>query len=389
LLFLPWIGSVLDALVRIRTNMARDTYALDSWALLQRLLYAFSNGSPALLALVGGYVARARGRGLVWFFTLSMLALTLVANAILLFATQIRYLLALWPLLALIVGRGVARLAKSGVKPAFLLGIWIAAGVWNSADPSFIRQLGGSRHLPFHVLADVLGDRAQPGDVVVFHAPDNWLADPVLAHYTYGLPVRAVVMESLPGLEAGGEYFRQTRQFIGDAPRVWLGLETDVPPNFRLGEFERALAVDYAACGMVFELPDMRLDLYAHVPDEGTPPPFRFGDGIGMTMLEPLPATAEQSLTVLLGWSVGADVPLNTYSVALHVDDEHGQLVAQADYALPSDAYACRASTITLASVPPGTYTLMAVVYDWSNGERLPVDGTAEERFEVGDFTVR
>ncbi len=386
LLFLPWVGAALEALVRIRTNMARDTVALDAATLVQRLLIAFSNGSVALLALVGGFAAIAQRVRLAWWFVLGVLALTLLANTALQFATNIRYLMALWPLLALLVGLGVA---KSGIKPALLLGIWIAAGLWNSADPTFMRQLGGPRHLPLHVMGDVLRERAQPGDVVAFHAPDfNWLVDPVLAYYTDGIPVRAVVMESLPGLEADGEYFRQAQQFMGDAPRVWLGVETDLPPNFRLGEFERALADDYAACGTVLELSEMRLDLYIRVSNAA--PPFRFGDDIGMALLEPL--TTGETLTTLLGWSVSANVPVNTYSVALHVLDEQGQLVAQADYPLPLDAYACRSSTLSLAGLPPDVYTLVAVVYNWSSGERLPAmdttTGEVGERVGLGRLVV-
>jgi hypothetical protein len=378
-LVLPWAGAGLEALVRIRTNMARDNVALDAGTLVQRLLIAFSNGSVALLALVVGFAAMTRKGRLAWWFALGVLALTLAANAALQFATNIRYLMALWPILALLVGLGVA---KSSIKPALLLGIWMAAGLWNSADPMFMRQLGGPRHLPLDVLGDVLRVRAQPGDVLAFHAPDfNWLVDPVLAHYMYGIPVRATVMESLPGLQADGEYFRQAEQFIGDAPRVWVGIETDLPPNFRLGEFERALAEDYAACGTVFELPDMRLDLYARVPDDALP--FRFGEGIEMTLLEPL--TAGETLTVVLGWSVDDNVPVNTYSVALHVLDEQEQLVVQADYALPSDAYACRSATLSLSDVPPGAYTVAAVVYNWSSGERLPSeDTTTGERVTLG-----
>jgi hypothetical protein len=59
---------------------------------------------------------------------------------------------------------------------------------------------------------------------------------------------------------------------------------------------------------------------------------------------------------------------------------------------LPSDAHACRAANLSLVGLPTGDYTLMAVVYNWSTGERLlaldVVTGDSGERLLVGTFEV-
>jgi hypothetical protein len=78
------------------------------------------------------------------------------------------------------------------------------------------------------------------------------------------------------------------------------------------------------------------------------------------------------------------------YSVALHVEDANGQLVAQADYGLPNAQKACHETTL---NVPAGTYTLRAAVYNWQTGERLmgvdAATGEQADRLQVATFTVK
>jgi hypothetical protein len=65
------------------------------------------------------------------------------------------------------------------------------------------------------------------------------------------------------------------------------------------------------------------------------------------------------------------NLPQNTYSVAIHLVDDAGTLVSQADFPLPSRFYDCTMATIPLEDVPPGDYTVRALVYNWQSNERL------------------
>jgi hypothetical protein len=145
----------------------------------------------------------------------------------------------------------------------------------------------------------------------------------------------------------------------------------------------------------------MTLDLYAVVPECCFPPeniaasPYRYGDGINITHVEPIPSTMttlSQSLPVLIAWSVADPVPDNTYSVALHVLNDAGELVSQADYGLPTEAFACRSVIIPLDNLPPGDYSLMSIVYNWQSGARLTGEaaesGEQGERLPLGTFSV-
>lgn len=390
--FLPWVGSVIQGITHLQANLLRRVIVIDAATALQMLVYAFSNGSVAMLTLVAGYGLLARGRGatFVRLWVGSVLVLSLMVNLWLEYLLHVRYLFTLWPALALLVGLGIASLAGGGVRPSWVLAIWIGAGIWNSADPAFMYGLRTVKPLPFHVMHRVLVQRAQPGDAVAFDAPDyNWNQTPILEYYTGGLPVQHKVIEDLPGKEGEEEFYLSARQFIAGAPRVWYGIETDLAPNFRRAEFERALAADYVSCGTVFDIPDMRLLVYARIPD--APAPFRFGEDITLRLLEPLASTQAETLTVLQGWSTSPDVPAYTYSAALHVVNAADELVAQADYGLPLGAFSCQPTDIALNGLPPGEYRLLTAVYDWKTGERLPGQVTNRDklfdRVPLGSFT--
>ncbi len=375
-LFLPWLPTLLDATQRAQN--LRLT-ALDTSQTVEVLLYVLSNGSIALLALVGWYGLKPANH-FALLLALGSVALGLALNAVYPFVNHIRYLLVLWPPLALVFGQGVERLARIGIRPAVVLAIWLGAGLWNSFNPAFVNDLPGTfPHQFWRELAAVLTERAQPGDVVAFHAGDfDWMQAPVMEHYLHGIPVESTLMEALPGLQANDEYAKEVRDFIGDTPRVWLGVNRLYPPNFRLAEFERALSADYVTCGTILNLPDMSLDLYTRMPLASTTVSLRFGDSIGLVPVEIIPA--KNGLLVTLAWQVGANVPPNTYSVALHVVDSAGTLIAQTDYPLPNDHRSCRT---TIIPVTAGSYTLRAVVYNWQMGERLPAVNTVTG--ETGD----
>lgn len=118
----------------------------------------------------------------------------------------------------------------------------------------------------------------------------------------------------------------------------------------------------------------------------------RFGEGITLANLPPLPDRITDSLDLQIGWAIAEAVPRQTYSFALHVKNSEGDLVAQVDYSLPEQRVACVPAHIDVSTLPVGDYSLLAVVYHLADGIRLP--GTMIETGEeidtlvVGDFSV-
>ncbi|MBI5667119.1 MAG: glycosyltransferase family 39 protein [Chloroflexi bacterium] len=390
-LFLPWVTVVLAALTQFSTAEAgaREP-ALTALQLLQRTALFFSSGAWWLLLLVGALALVAlrlyRRQSLAaWCWTLLALAVLIVVNdrTALVKPGRERYLLLAWPPLALLGGIGIAGLVKTRFRPGvpILLTAWLAIGTQATLDGALLRDTDGAQALPWDALADTLRQRAQPGDVVAAHLTAyNWALDlRPLEYYLYGLPVKFTALESLPG----DNLPQAARAFVGDAANVWVATDKRLPATPRLSDFTAALAGEYAPCGVVFDLPRLRLDWYKRFPAEAFDPAqsaiLRFGDSISLTHAD---ITAkDNTLSALLLWSVGADVPPYTYSVGLHVLDAAGELVAQADYGLPLEAFACRQSVF--ADLPPGDYELNAVVYNWSTGDRLP--GVLVATGETGD----
>jgi hypothetical protein len=375
-LFLPWAGSLLMATQRAE-NLSLT--ALTTPQMLGTLIYVFSNGSVALLLLVVIYAMRARGRqaGSIWFLAASGVALVVILNAVYPVITHIRYLIVLWPLLGLVVGLGIERVSRRGVGGGVVLAIWVGAGLWNTFDPAFNRDLSATiTPMPWREVRAEVENHSQPNDVLVFHAPDfHWYRDLEMQHYMAGLPLRYSLLEKIPGLEAHDEYYERAGMFIADAERVWLGVDKTFASNFRLAALERVLAEKYAHCSTIIDQPDMRLDLYGRRPATLEKLTYHFSDGVGLQMVEPVRMTSNGKMAVGLGWWVDDDVPGDTYSVGLHVVDESGNIVTQADYGLPSGGYHCTASII---DVPAGTYQIMAMVYNWRTGERLEATGDGD-----------
>nr|MCU0515037.1 hypothetical protein [Anaerolineae bacterium] len=112
--------------------------------------------------------------------------------------------------------------------------------------------------------------------------------------------------------------------------------------------------------------------------------------GIALTGWPPLPATVRGDWTIPTGWTLAADVPPETYSVAFHLM-QGDTFITGSDAGLPGRRFGLLAHTLALADVPPGTYGLHLVVYAWRSGARLTLtraDGTTGTSLLLGTVQV-
>lgn len=393
LLFLPWLVVALTA-GPAQVDPVLRANALAPAGIVERLLFMFSNGGLALLVILLVMSGVARPARAVWFWLVVLVAAAAIGNQFIPVISELRYLLAAWPLLALLVGLGAARLSRRGIPSALIWGAWLAAGVWGSlsAAPLIVAYQSPAsdtynnsyadafRALPWPRLHDALAARAQAGDALALHRPDAvWAVSGVFDFYTHDLPLRRTLLESLPGRDQDGEYLRGAAQFLSDADanRVWLAVDKTLPPTFRLEAFRAALTeAGYADCGAVFDLPNLALSLYAQPSAEALAV---FGEGIAVRLVEP-PTREAGSLRLTALWSVDAAVPPATYSTGWHIAAEDGTLLAQSDAGLPSAGSTCTPLTLDL---PPGAAMLHLIVYDWATGDRLRAS-SGEEQITVG-----
>jgi hypothetical protein len=155
--------------------------------------------------------------------------------------------------------------------------------------------------------------------------------------------------------------------------------------------FEAALHDTLTACpapdGPVLRTDDFHLELLVDLPTPDAA--YRFGDGVQALPLFETAQPHDTLLPVALGWWVDEDVPPHTYSVAVHLLNADGALVAQADYGLPGAGAGCRYAELDVRDLPPGEYRLTTHVYAWETGDRLPAaDGDDDNRVELGWVVV-
>jgi hypothetical protein len=384
-LFLPWFGNLLTGL-GVKERDADDP----NTALIPNLLLAFGNGSFILLAIFLALALRVRGRGpsMMWFVSVVVVTLIFLLNFVFKFP-RVRYMIAVWPLLALLVAMGMAWLVQTRIKPVLALGAWAVVGLWMTFSPTFMLNFATNALYPFDVASAELRQRVQPGDVVVFSLPEGVktsLRYEVAHYYMRGIDVQVTLF----GIDS---WYDQAMQFLQGSPlRLWIAYEQ---PTTLMADFESAVPASYQQCQAVPTQSSIRLDLFARspvccVPD--APPLMRFGDGIALTGAEALPDGVTDSLPILIGWSVADTVQPHLYSVALHIVDAEGSLATQADYGLPELAFSCHDTQVALDDLPPGEYSVYVIVYAWESGQRLAGEalatGEQDERLLLGTFRI-
>ncbi len=383
LLFLPWLWTSLNApQAPLAVDPVLREASLTTGQLIERLLFMFSNGNIVLLIIAAAYSLRVAR--VIWFWLICLVGAAAIGNLFIPVISEMRYLISAWPLLAVITGIGLTQLLRQRFVWMLALGLWALVGAWSSLNVSPLMvafhspdsdtynnsYAGAFRQLPWQRLHDTLAPRTAEGDALALHRSDAvWAIEGVFDYYLHDLPLRPVIMETLPGSDQGDEYLNSARQFIADAPRVWLVVDKTLPSNFRLKVFRQALNESYTACGTLFDVPNMSLDLYTRLPD--APFDIQFGEGIGLKLIA-TPLVINNTLEINTVWSVSEAVPPSTYSVAFHMLDSAGELAAQTDGALPGVGFTCQRTIIPLDQLPAGTYNLTVTVYNWSSGERLP-----------------
>lgn len=388
-LYLPWVAAVIHFSEGAKINAV---VGMPLAKALPALLLTFSNNSVALLAVLVIFAVYRNAWSLrfILFMVAAGVVITMVVNVYYPFINQIRYIIFLWPLLAVLVGLGVERLSRLGVSPTVMLSIWVLAALWTIFSGDFSSYLNGI--IPsWREFRSVLEQHAEAGDMVAYHAGNyDWIRSLELDHYLYGLPIKHQMTEYIPGKPENDDYYNHAKAFVDQSQNIWLAVSHVDPPNFRLGEFQRALASEqFVECYTALDDISVTLKLYTRLANPADMP-LQFADGIHMQMVETADVSQSGQVTVVLGSTKAENVPNDLYSVALHVEDANGQLVAQADYGLPNAQKACHETTL---NVPAGAYTLRAAVYNWQTGERLmgvdAATGEQADRLQVATFTVK
>jgi hypothetical protein len=382
--FIPWLAVAIKAYQYVAADPSRSAFARSAPELLQRLLDRFSSGNAALVLILAFYALFRRR--LPWFiFVVAFLALGLL-NTLSPFIDDVHYLLALLPSLAIILAIGAVNAPGRGL----LVGLWIVANLAVVVNPAPRDLTSNKLFLPWPEVKTQLQTGALPHDRLVFALPQpdpNWLHQRVADYYLHDLKLDIRLLESLPNTSADA-YTKSLDKMTDSAQRLWIAYAPDIPPSSYALATLHTLNDDFFACEPAYHSPTLSLQMYAKA--NGDVLGYTFGQGIALDLIGDLPSTIHGPESFFVRSSTAPDVPPYTYSIALHVLDAQGQLRAQMDYGLPTDTPHCHRADIP--ALPAGNYILVAGIYDWHTGARLPgaeSDGdTHADTLTLGQFTV-
>lgn len=414
LLYAPWITVLLEVVRRGVGDTNRQQTSMLAGDALETLFHAFGNGGGLglllLLALAAILALRQhynQSSVFVWCWALGGLAVALLVNAAVPFLVHLRYLMFLWPALALVAAMGVHAFAKHGLSPALVLGVWMALGVWQSFQPEFIQSLFGQIYRApeagIDLSLDVLRDQANADDLALFH-----IAEP--GYEPFQLFILDFLMRDagIPGHydqieRVNNSFALDDNTYVADiaatlaAPeRIWTLTVPEIPTTQRTLVVNYLLGQTHTVCGTPIDRPDARLTLYHRLPANADDARQRMPLAFGTTetgrvrgqLLTELRPDSRRLLPMTFAWSTTPRLDVAAYSVALHLDDTNGVLARQLDLPLTPGVYRCQYAELSLSDLLPGDYSLYAIVYNWRSGERLSVADTPDNRALVGSIVI-
>jgi len=375
-LFLPWLSVPLGAIGEDVTTGQRTN--MPNPMLLGTLFYGLSNGWLGLLAAIAAALLAAwRGWRELAFGLVTggvLLGLAVGMNAYLPLVAHSRYLAPLWVVFVLLAAVSVARLPGARLIAPLFLAVWVGLGVWHSTNTVYFDRLFTERgiqffspHLRWDVVAEVLDERANENEAVIFSTGVHpWAVAGAYQYYLHGSEARYVLASQLET-----PLRDEIRFFIGEAPRVWVGTE-DAPGAVEAhAQIEALVAQDYEQCGTAYDDGQLSLAWYARETVCCGPPQTSLATFGEVALGAGVAARADDALKVTLAWQVGADVPVQQYSVTTYLMSAANEVVAQMDYPLPDDPFICVPSELAVGELAEGRYTLYTTVYAWETGERL------------------
>ncbi len=385
--FLPELPGFLRGINNTQTvwYFVDPTAMMRTAEVLPWFLYVLTNsilrlpGAVAIAALVLLILAAAAGwwrfRQLerfrpIWFLlftTLTVLLLMLTGNEILLLIkmNRTRYLMALWPLIATLVGwviwqaRGRWRLGAG-----LLTGACVAFGLWANTASDLRYEFYDLLKRGIHPAGREMEVYAGQLDLLLI---DDQLYQTARSskYYLPRFPEKHLILED--SQDSRAEFLRAVQDHL----RLWLlaGEADGVEHRAMIAQ----LPPDMEFCQRVGDYRDFVLELYAwsvaYCPTDTAQ--LRFGEDIELVASEVTVVPADM-LRVDLLMHTDSNTGMTAYSVALHVfDAASGEKVAQGDRGLWLGRYNPLRSEIDISGLTAGEYELRVGVYNWQTLERL------------------
>lgn len=272
--FLPWLDILVQGTDFATSRAAEAITALSAAQLLQHLLYLGVNGSVAFLFLfiLAAYVAWKRDRFAIalWVITLTALAFYVAVNAVtgVIDLPRSRYAVIIFPLLILLMVKGLMSLARWKLLIVVIMLFWLASG-W-----LYQRRVGAALFvrsydtIPIHLIERHLRAELRPGDLIT-----GWSGGLSFDFESgvYGGIVDYYFAETQVDVDIEHTYFLQDmddaeitaaiQEQLGGRERVWLVYETARWPRYLL-LWQDALMNGYQRCHIDDSVERVRIERF-------------------------------------------------------------------------------------------------------------------------------
>ncbi|MFZ4828287.1 MAG: glycosyltransferase family 39 protein [Phototrophicaceae bacterium] len=269
--------------------------------IMRSLLPSFGNGVAWVLAIglvASGFMPLTRKHAYLIWVLFGSLGVTLLINAYSPFLFHLRHIIGLLPLLMIVLAGGMIRIMRwNRLLGVGLLVVWMGSGIWNSFHFDYMNTLPGHEPtLPIqtaHLFTRLANDCLQAEDAVLLHVGIpyrdgeewEWIHDIVMTYYWQEVDFRFSHIGTLQPITNGNPvlaeerryqitdlatYTDALREFIGDAPRVWLIDRITLPrDDYALALMGSMDALDWRE-SVVLERDGTRVSIFT--PDDLTRP---------------------------------------------------------------------------------------------------------------------
>ncbi len=298
------------------------------------------------------------------FVSATLLLLFTAINEVLRVVTErrMRYLMALWPLIALLTGAGLRQLAGAQRRlAAALLALWLILGVTLALTSDLRYELGYFPQSSIHRVFPVIREQVSTTDFLI---QDSLVAPSDTRRYYAALPGadRATV----------GRYqddpYETIRPVQAAYPYVWLlYLSKD-----RVGFADLPHELERVFCERVLDEWGFTLERYAlhsvgNCPDR----PIHLAFDSDIQLIAPEITFSGGLLRLDAHFRSADEQLLARYTLTVQVFDYRDVRVAQDDVGVGPGAIVPLRSDIDISALSSGDYDLRVALYDWQTGERL------------------
>jgi hypothetical protein len=381
ILFLPWLGVFISGVLLSSVDGVRYGNMSVPTA-VWRVGQMFANGGYVVLIILlltslQGQQHQSQRRTL-WMWFLVSFGLALITTRYFRILNEVRYIIYLWPGLALITALGIDALKRIAFLPVIVLVAWTGGFAFSLLDEDFQAIVYPWTTPPFDVLSDMLHARAIEDDALLYIIPakdDRIALSTLFDHYLHGLPLSSagVIQDTYATTDA--YYASNVLETANGADRVWVAHET-AKRHWRVGPVkdETLPGAGYSTCSTVADSNEtITLTLFARPPADD--PTVQFGQdttAVQVHELAPLQVIEGERLSFALGWQMPAFQP--GYSVGVHIENAQGELIDQADFGIAGSGFSCAQVDFDTATWADTDVHVYLLIYNWETGERLPSD---------------